>query len=284
MLEACAPFMFPSMEKNAILKLRKKMERSKRPITTQLLREYCHEMLGIYHDIVDSLLNPSMPEIQNTDGDPMLPHRLVYEIESPRVAFDALKSLCLTNTEETLLTDAEFDATGNFCEIEFPWQKLGNKTNESWNNTILGHIKIKGRDMNIEVNSENRAKKIRELVEKMLPSARYKATVIESLQAMLAHKEEDTPAARRRQKETEELNNRPEVQAHLAEYLRQHYRKWPEEKLPALGGKTPLQAVKTRDGREMVEALLVDFERRGKNPVPPLPEGIIEELRERLGL
>jgi hypothetical protein len=35
--------------------------------------------------------------------------------------------------------------------------------------------------------------------------------------------------------------------------------KWPSIKLPALGGKTPLQAVKNSDGREMVEALLADF-------------------------
>ena len=138
--------------------------------------------------------------------------------------------------------------------------------------------------MNIEVNSENRAQKIRALVEKMLPGARYQTTVIESLQAMLARDEEETPAARRRREATDELNSRPEVQALIAEHLRQHYRKWPEEKLSALGGKTPLQAVKTRDGREMVEALLLDFEQRGKHSVPPLPQGIIEELRKRLGL
>jgi hypothetical protein len=39
-------------------------------------------------------------------------------------------------------------------------------------------------------------------------------------------------------------------------------RRWPDIKLPALKGKTPRQAVKTKDGREMVEAMLLDSSRR----------------------
>ena len=80
------------------------------------------------------------------------------------------------------------------------------------------------------------------------------------------------------------MNSRPEVQAQIAEYMRQHYRDWPSQKLPALNGKTPLQAIKTKDGKEMVEALLMEFERRGKNTTTPLDSAIIAELRERLGL
>ena len=80
------------------------------------------------------------------------------------------------------------------------------------------------------------------------------------------------------------MNALPEVQAHMAEMLRQHYRDWPSQKLPALKGETPLQAIKTRDGKEMVAALLMDFERRGKHTTPPLDPAIIAELRERLGL
>lgn len=140
--------------------------------------------------------------------------------------------------------------------------------------------------MTIEVNSENRAQKIRALIEEMLPAARYKATVIESVQAMLAREEEQGKSAssRQRRKQDEELNSRPEVQAMLAAELRRHFSTWPETKLPALGNKTPLQAVKTRDGREMVEALLLEIERRGKLATPPLDPAIIAELRERLGL
>ncbi len=286
MLEACAPMMFPPMEKSAILKLRKKMERRNKTLTSEVLRKYLYDMLSVYHDITDRLLNPSLPQLQNTDDDPFLPHHLVYEIESPRAAFDALKPLCLTMTEEVLLEEAEFDTKGELLKIELPWQKRGNEKNKSWGNTVLGNIKIDGRRMTIEVNSENRAQKIRALIEEMLPGARYKTTVIESLQAMLARAKEEgeTPVSRQRQKEQDELNSRPEVQTELAKYMRQHYSTWPEIKLPALNGKTPLQAVKTKDGREMVEALLMEFEQRGKHSSPPLDPAIIAELRSKLGL
>jgi len=41
-----------------------------------------------------------------------------------------------------------------------------------------------------------------------------------------------------------------------------HWEGWVDEKIPALGGKSPRQAVKSADGRESVEALLRSAERR----------------------
>lgn len=68
------------------------------------------------------------------------------------------------------------------------------------------------------------------------------------------------------------------------EFMREHYRQWLHEKLPALNGKTPLQAVKTKNGREKVEALLRDFELRKTDANLPVDPSIFDELRERLGL
>lgn len=288
MLEACAPVMFPPIEKSAILELRKEIESCKLPITPELLKDYVYEMLDIYHDITDRLLNPAMPQLQNTDGDPLVFNKLIYSLEcSPREAFDALRQLSLFEDDESILTGAEFEPGGELHKIEFSWEKRGNKKHKEWDNTILGHLCIDGATLTAEVNSENRAQKFKALMEELLPGkARYKTTVIQSPQAMLARAEEEGETARSKQirKEQEELNSRPEVQAQIAEYMRQHYRNWPEEKLPALNGKTPLQAIKTEDGKEMVEALLMEFERSGKRTTPPLDPAIIAELRESLGL
>ena len=38
-------------------------------------------------------------------------------------------------------------------------------------------------------------------------------------------------------------------------------------KVPALGGRTPLQAVRDPDGKEIVESLLLDWERRADEGV-----------------
>jgi len=288
LLEACAPVMFPPIEKSAILDLRKKIHERKLPLTPELLKDYDFEMLEIYHDITHRLLNPAMPQLQNTDGEPMLLHKLIYDLKcSPREALDSLRQLNLTENDESMLTGAEYDPTGELRKIEFAWEKPGNKKHKDWNNTILGHLHIEGVKLTAEVNSENRAQKFKALMEKLLPGkARYKTTVIESPQAMLARaeKEGDSARTKQHQKEQDELNSHPEVQAQIAEYMRQHYRDWPSQKLPILNGKTALQAIKTKDGKEMVEALLMDIERRGKHTNPPLDPAIIAELRERLGL
>ena len=288
MLEACAPVMFPPTEKSAILDLRKKINRRKLPLTPELLKEYIYEMLSIYHDITARLLNPPIPQLQNTDGDPLLLHKLIYDLAcSPRETLDSLKPLNLTEDAESILTGAEFDPAGELRKIEFAWEKPGNKRHTNWNNTILGHLRIEGATLTAEVNSENRAQKFKKLMEELLAGkARYKTTVIESPQAMLARskKEGDTTRAKQIQKEHDELNSQPEVQAQIDEYLRQHYRDWINQKIPLLKNKTPLQAVKTQDGKEMVEALLMEFERRGMNDAQPIPPDILIELRKKLGL
>lgn len=286
MLEACAPALIPPAWKGQILELRREMEQGNHPVTQQTLWKYRDDILDLYIDAMDRLFNPSLPQLQNTDGDPLVNHKLYYEIDSPRAAFDALSPLCLTPGREQLLAEAEYDNAGNLRAVEFSWHKKGNEKHKSWDNTVLGNIRINGSGMTIEVNSENRAQKIRTLVEDMLPNARYKTTTIESMQSMLERrvKEGGSILTPEQQKAVDELNSRPELQAMLAEQLRQHFSTWPETSLPALNGQTPLQAVKTRDGREMVEALLTDIERRGQLGAPPLDPAIIPELRERLGL
>ena len=283
-VEGCAPLLFPPIEKTSVIELRSLIDADRRPLTAATLKEYGTELLEVYHEISERLLHPRMPAIQNTDGDPLEFRRLVFDIESPRAAFDALKHLCITDGAEDLLTDAVFDSQGNLLQIAFPWQKPGNAKNESWDNTVLGQIKIEGGRLTAEVNSENREREFRALIDQLLPGkASYRTTVIQSVEAMLAQAEKDGPTAQA-SRDVEDLKSHPEVREKMAEMLREHYRTWPHEKLPALGGLTPLQAVKTRDGREMVEALLVHLERSAHDADMPLDESIIVDLRKTLGL
>jgi len=53
----------------------------------------------------------------------------------------------------------------------------------------------------------------------------------------------------------------PELKAQVErEFLMRHYERWPDEPVPALGGKTPKAAVRTKKGRLAVVELLKDFE------------------------
>lgn len=285
-LEASAPIFLPPIEKLAILELRKELCAQENSPSHALLGKYAYEMLAIYHEVYNRLHNPPTPSLRNTDGDPMVFQKLIYDIQSPQSAFTALKQLCINSTEDELLQEAGFNAEGELHRIEFPWLKKGNAKHKSWDNTILGHIRIKAHQLTVEVNSDKRAQQFQKLIKKLLPEARHKTSVIESPQAMLAHMQDEGESAqtRQRREKQEELNNRPEVQETIMEFMRKHFRAWPTEKLPALGGKTPLQTAKTKDGREKVEALLRDFELRNADSNLPIDQSIFDELRERLGL
>ena len=91
-------------------------------------------------------------------------------------------------------------------------------------------------------------------------------------------------AARARQEEHERLSALPEVQAAVQEHLRRHFESWVDQEIPALGGRSPRDAMKDPDGREMVEALVLQAERHGRNMQPPMDKSIIRDLRARLGL
>lgn len=286
--EALAPFSFPPSEKAPILALRQLMQAEHTSLTSTHLKDYEREILDIYYFTTERLFKPVMPKLKNTDGDDILFHTLVYDIDSAEEAFDALKHLCISANEQELLEDALFDETGKLSEVEFPWQKKGNKTNKTWTNTILGYIKLTPDTLTIEVNSAQRAKKWQALIKQLLAEkARYKTSTTQSPDTALEKVQEKNKADEatlKRKQEIDDLNAQPEVQAQINEHLREHYRTWLKQKIPALDHKTPLQAVKTKDGKEMVEALLVDIERSIKRMCQNADSSIVNELRTSLGL
>jgi hypothetical protein len=58
----------------------------------------------------------------------------------------------------------------------------------------------------------------------------------------------------------------PEVRRQIEAQLQKQVEGWVRTKLPALDGRTPMQAVADPDGREMVEALLEGWERQNEIP------------------
>jgi len=78
----------------------------------------------------------------------------------------------------------------------------------------------------------------------------------------------------------------PEIQRHITQILETHWDSWVDQKIPALGSKTPKQAIRTADGREAVEALLLDAEKMTRNdPIRSSFEmDMIAGVRRRLKL
>ena len=63
-----------------------------------------------------------------------------------------------------------------------------------------------------------------------------------------------------------------------------HWEGWYNEPVPALQNKTPLEAARTEAGRERLEALLTDYERRNENVPHPALRVDVAAMRKKLGM
>lgn len=281
----CAPFAIPGRNFDAIVELRERIAQH-HEMTDETLREFDLELRQLYLDLREGIVNPAMPSLQNTDGDPLQMTRLDYELDCPpQEAFAALLPLTLEDDPAAFEDEAERDRAGELIAVQMPWLKIGNAKNAGWENTVLGHIEIRGRALRVNVNSQARAEAIRaEISDRLGPRARSKGVVIESIDKLMsAAAARGAPGARAsRAREDEELERTPEFQAMLAKMNAEHWRTWPDIPLPALCGQTPRQAAVTSAGRERLEVLLLDFAAHEGVPSAMTPD--IPALRRELGM
>ena len=283
MLFGCSAYAFPPDYKPSIIDLRKWMRQGRRKITPEMLGECEADIRKAYLDLSQSLFRP--PTLCNTDGEPFDMQTLHYGIDSAERAFAGLAGLCVTESEAELRAPAKRDARGAVTRVEIPWTREGyNKS--ALDTTVLGFLNIEGKTLRVTVNSAARAGRIRREIESRLGAgARFKTAVIQSGEVMMkeARDRASRPAPPRKD---EDLMRNPEVRAKLAEMVAAHWEGWVDEKIPALGGKTPRQAVKTADGRESVEALLRSAERRAAGDRDMGEEVLkaVDGVRQRLNL
>lgn len=277
MLEAVSPFSFPPIFKTHLIHVRQRRE----------LREHPDLALrGLYFSLAETYLNPPPPELHNTDGDRLEPRTLYFDVDSAQAAFDALAPLAIGSTRDELLQDGKFDRNGVLVETMVPWVKRTDGKRAGLETVLMGRILIEGRRLTVEVNSAARAKAIRALIEHSLGErVRYRRTRKQSLESVVPPMPGE-PGVRiaARSAEDDELMQHPEVRAQLEAFQRRHYDSWPDIPLPALNGRTPHEAVKDADGREMVEALLNQFERNAGAMQVPTSPAVFAGLRLRLGL
>lgn len=281
MLEAMSPFLLPPSTKIELVDFRRIVGMQTHVATPrERLLDLDGEIRDIYLEHANRILNPTLPDIRNTDGDPIEPHRLVLDIDSADAAFHALKHLSATENEQELLESATLDADGNVERVEIHWSTPGNARHASWSSTTLGRIEIDGQRLVAEVNSARRADTLRQIIESALGGrARYRTTEITNLERALADAKADPD---RRAPSPDELAELPEVKAMMEQHMAAHYDEWVTTAIPALDGQTPLEAVAEAEGREKVEALLVEFERGAKRM--NLDPALFRRLRQRLGL
>jgi len=241
-----------------VAKLRRKIAKKNRVLSAEDLLRYSEEIRYVYLVIRDAMLTPKT--LANTDGEPFVFHTLTFRIGSAQLAFDALAPLALGFSKVELNRNAQWNADGSLQSVEFDWIGKGNKMHKDWENTVLGHLSISDHTLIVEVNSANRAKNIREQIEKRLGlHATHLSTTSETPEDALAKRKEDGKGS---PKIPDQEPMDPEMQEQFAAQMQERVEAWIHEKIPLLHGRTPLQAVADPDGREMVEGLLLGWERQ----------------------
>jgi hypothetical protein len=280
LIEACGSLAIPPGEKIGLIDLRERMSGG-RPISAHVLKEWDIEIREAYLDLADQLENPRPPRLQNTDGEDIVFHHLVFEIDSPSVAVAALADLALDGTEDDLLEQAEFHPDGEVRRVTFDWKAAGNAVHKAWDNTVHGHIEIDRRELRAEVNSAERAERLRGLLEQRLGEGiRYQHTRIESVEEAMSKLRSEPEGGTHSAPDIDS----PELREKLRELTEAHYDGWVTEPIPALDGLTPMEAVRDPVGREKADALIAGMEGRGATSHPPLDDTVFARVRERLGL
>jgi hypothetical protein len=179
---------------------------------------------------------PFQPKLANRDGQPLIFSKALFEIDDGSAVLEKLRSL------EVL----EEDDAGTFL-----WLRKGA---ESDSGIILGTVRLQKRSLNLECNSRERLEEGKTLLREALgASLRYKAdTFQDAYKAMKEH----PPSPRKTQSQIPR-----EVELQLYDkFMRKHYEKWIDEKIPALGNKSPREAVKKPSGKEKLVDLLKEIE------------------------
>ena len=287
-LVGCMPVAIPPSYHYYFIDFREDWLKKIGKLTPQLLDEFSAELRDLYYDIEYEIKNPGLPELRNTDGDPLVFTVVYYDLRcSPQYAFDRLKKLALDMSDDQLLDEAVFSKEGALEEVSFPWLKKGNKMHKTWDNTAMGQITIKRTSLTIEVNSIKRAEKIKAEINKRLPTeAVYKNAVSQSAEKSLktSRGKGKGISDSKIKEEQEMLLADPQIKARLKEMAEGFWENWLDKKIPALGNKTPREATQNRIDREKLEALFLEYEARSHNSPNNLCVPDIPALKKALGL
>jgi len=202
---------------------------------------------------------PPLPELVNRDGEPI-------EFIEARYPLIGKRNDCVARLDaEPALRRAgarlaKWDwlgaASGNLPGASEPGRSfaLDFLVDGDARQVVLAGLALSSGQLVIFVNSRRRLERARALVEPLLAGVVGEPGIdAKSVDEMMAE-ERDTPAPSRR---TVPKHVERKV---MKRFLDDHYRKWLDDKLPLLGGKTPREAARDFDGREQLVAVLKDLE------------------------
>jgi hypothetical protein len=187
----------------------------------------------------DLIQNPTPIQIHTTGGELLLFSKAIFKIKDKVAVTDGLLKI----------KGFEQDRDG------FTWYDTCDEEDKEDRATILGKIEINENELILGCNSKERLERGKSLIFKSLSDAliHREDTFQEPMEAIESCKESSTE---------EPVNALPmEIQQEVyTKFMQKHCEKWLKDKIPALDGRTPIQAIKTEEGKRKVIDLLKSFE------------------------
>lgn len=208
------------------------------------------------NDTIRRYLAP-LPEMANSDGEQLefmtLHYRLLPGITAAKVA-EALAGTPDIRDEE----DGEHWIWFAPQKPSRTGRKSAQADRDDTGRTIYGHLTLGASKLEVMVNSEDRATRIRNILAPILDGL-VQSPLVERItpeQALAARGGVAAPATR----SLPEGMNQEDMREAVHQLLDRQYRNVLRQKIPALGDKTPRQAVRSAKGRQAVANWLKGFE------------------------
>jgi hypothetical protein len=232
------------------------------------LLKYDCDLILFYHLCVEELFRPTTPALVNTDGEPLVFATSRYSLDPGN------RGKILSKLEAMKGLDSNGEKKSGWV---FVWAKEGEEDQDQF--TVRGRITVGPKAMVLECNSENRDEGLRRLLEENLQGwIEYENTEVKPFRM------EDAPKDQEDDEEGDIADLPEETREAIREMLEKQYLGWIDQKIPALGNRTPKQAVRTAEGREKVIDLVNDWENMQlRNPNPQFMFDF-NRIRKALGL
>ena len=230
------PYLFRAADKDGLLKgLRKAHQVFTHEFPNEEISDFFKRMAPVFHKLwLERVALPPHPKLITGDGEPFIFAKVIFD---------------LLDREEAIRSLADRTDIVDHGDGSYVWLEPAGNFQRSVGTMIFDEKRVV-----LETTSQKRAEKARdELANLFGGAARFRAISYEDVEQALKRapqtskqKEPDIPVEEQRKI--------------LGEYYEDHYRKWLDEPVPALGNRTPRHAARLKTVRPKLVALLKDFE------------------------
>ena len=219
-------------------------------------------------------LNPVLPELTNFDGEPVELWKAVYDCRD----FGQVKQILAK------VPGLKTDDKAGLHEANYYWkEECPKKQTPGWT-PLRGQITLKKDKLTVEVNSRSRMEQAKKLLlEHCGDLVAHRADTLTDIEALA--KQAALEPGGRKSRSSSGAGQTEGAKQVVTQMMRDYYRNWLDQPIPALRGKTPRQESKTRTGRERVSQLLKEIEYGMAMTEQDMGlVSIVDEIRKELGI